>query len=96
MYSAVTRGIEVTVEPFYLEVQSEPEENRYVWGYRVTIVNNSSETVQLCSRYWQITDANGHVRKKCAVQAWSASSLFSIRAIHTSILPVSRSQPRQA
>ncbi|AHB00026.1 hypothetical protein V910_101639 [Brucella ceti TE10759-12] len=37
MYSAVTRGIEVTVEPFYLEVQSEPEENRYVWGYRVTI-----------------------------------------------------------
>ncbi|AKO27426.1 MULTISPECIES: Co2+/Mg2+ efflux protein ApaG [Brucella] len=63
MYSAVTRGIEVTVEPFYLEVQSEPEENRYVWVYRVTIVNNSSETVQLCSRYWQITDANGHVQE---------------------------------
>ncbi|SPU63242.1 protein apaG [Brucella melitensis] len=32
-------------------------------GYRVTIVNNSSETVQLCSRYWQITDANGHVQE---------------------------------
>ncbi|EFM58928.1 ApaG [Brucella sp. BO2] len=63
MYSAVTRGIEVTVEPFYLEVQSEPEENRYVWGYRVTIVNNSSETVQLCSRYWRITNANGHVQE---------------------------------
>ncbi|AHB00027.1 Protein apaG [Brucella ceti TE10759-12] len=26
-------------------------------------LNNSSETVQLCSRYWQITDANGHVQE---------------------------------
>ncbi len=63
MYRAVTRGIEVTVEPFYLEEQSEPEENHYVWGYRITIANNSSDTVQLRSRYWQITDANGHVEE---------------------------------
>ena len=60
MYRAVTRGIEVSVEPFYLEDQSEPDENRYVWGYRITIANNSTETVQLRSRYWQITDANGY------------------------------------
>jgi len=63
MYRAVTRGIEVSVEPFYLEEQSNPDENRYVWGYRITIANNSTETVQLRSRYWQITDANGHVEE---------------------------------
>ncbi|MFQ0813836.1 Co2+/Mg2+ efflux protein ApaG [Brucella anthropi] len=63
MYRAVTRGIEVSVEPFYLEEQSEPDENRYVWGYRITIANNSAETVQLRSRYWQITDANGRVEE---------------------------------
>ena len=63
MYRAVTRGIEVSVEPFYLEDQSDPDENRYVWGYRITIANNSTETVQLRSRYWQITDANGHVEE---------------------------------
>lgn len=63
MYRAVTRDIEVTAEPFYLEDQSEPEENRYVWGYRITIANNSSETVQLRSRYWQITDANGRIEE---------------------------------
>ncbi|GAB1580908.1 MULTISPECIES: Co2+/Mg2+ efflux protein ApaG [Phyllobacteriaceae] len=63
MYRAVTRQIEVVVEPFYLEDQSDPEENRYVWGYRVTIANNSQETVQLRSRYWQITDQNGHVEE---------------------------------
>ncbi|WP_266063880.1 Co2+/Mg2+ efflux protein ApaG [Brucella intermedia] len=63
MYRAVTREIEVSVEPFYLEDQSDPDENRYVWGYRITIANNSTETVQLRSRYWQITDANGHVEE---------------------------------
>jgi len=73
MYKAVTRGIEVTAEPFYLEDQSEPEDNRYVWGYRITIANNSSQTVQLRSRYWQITDGNGHIEEVQA-QALSANS----------------------
>ncbi|MCL7997751.1 Co2+/Mg2+ efflux protein ApaG [Brucella pseudogrignonensis] len=63
MYRAVTRDIEVTAEPFYLEDQSEPDENRYVWGYRITIANNSSQSVQLRSRYWQITDGNGRIEE---------------------------------
>jgi len=63
MYSAVTRDIEVSVEPFFLEDRSEPEDNRYFWAYRVTIVNRSEMTVQLLSRYWRITDATGHVEE---------------------------------
>ena len=61
MYRAVTRGIEVTVEPYYLEEQSDPDENRPVWGYRIVIANNSATGVQLRSRYWKITDENGVV-----------------------------------
>ncbi|AMS44211.1 MULTISPECIES: Co2+/Mg2+ efflux protein ApaG [Aminobacter] len=63
MYRAITRNIAVEVEPFYLVDQSEPAENRYVWGYRVTIENNSDEFVQLLSRYWHITDASGKVEE---------------------------------
>lgn len=63
MYRAVTRNIEVSVEPFYLEERSDPAENRYVWGYRVTIANQSDEFVQLLSRYWHITDALGRVEE---------------------------------
>ena len=37
MYRALTRDIEVVVEPFYLEEQSDPEDDRYVWGYRIVI-----------------------------------------------------------
>ena len=63
MYKAVTRDIEVNVEPFYLEDQSDPSQNRYVWAYRVTIANHSDEFVQLLSRCWRITDGTGRVEE---------------------------------
>ena len=61
MYRALTRDIEVTVEPFYLEDQSDPDDSRYVWGYRIVIANKSDRVVQLKSRYWHITDEHGRV-----------------------------------
>ena len=61
MYRALTRDIEVTVEPYYLEDQSDPEDGRYVWGYRILISNRSTRIVRLISRYWHITDENGQV-----------------------------------
>jgi ApaG protein len=63
MYKAITRNIEVEVEPFYMEDRSDPGQNRYVWGYRITIDNQSEDFVQLLSRYWQITDALGRVEE---------------------------------
>ena len=63
MYRAITRNIEVSVEPFFLPDQSDPSESRYVWGYRITIANGSDEYIQLLSRYWHITDANGRVEE---------------------------------
>ncbi|HTO33675.1 MAG TPA: Co2+/Mg2+ efflux protein ApaG [Pararhizobium sp.] len=61
MYRALTRDIEVTVEPYYLEEQSDPDDSRYVWGYRILISNLSAMTVRLMTRYWHITDENGQV-----------------------------------
>ncbi len=59
MYSRTTRDITITVEPFFLEDQSTPEESHYVWAYRVLIENNGSRVVQLKNRHWTITDAQG-------------------------------------
>ncbi len=58
-YAQATRGINVRVASFYLEDQSEPDEGRYVWAYRVTIENHGTRTVQLLRRTWRITDARG-------------------------------------
>ena len=65
MYESTTHHIRVRVEPQFLEEQSSPEEGYFFWAYSVEIANDGSEPVQLRSRHWQITDANGrteHVR----------------------------------
>ncbi|MBI1180297.1 MAG: Co2+/Mg2+ efflux protein ApaG [Alphaproteobacteria bacterium] len=63
MYNAVTRHISVTVTPYFIEEQSDPEDNHFVWAYQVNIENQGRETVQLKSRYWHITDANGQIHE---------------------------------
>ena len=63
MYKKRTRDINVPVKPFYLEDQSAPDENHFVWAYHVKIENNGIQTVQLRTRYWQITDADGRVQE---------------------------------
>jgi ApaG protein len=63
MYSQSTRSIRITVEPTYLDDQSAPEEQRFVWAYHIRIENQGPETVQLRSRYWRITDARGKVQE---------------------------------
>lgn len=62
-YTLLTRGVRVTVRSFYLADQSEPEENRFVWAYRVRIDNESDEPVQLLKRTWEITDATGYTQR---------------------------------
>jgi ApaG protein len=62
-YSATTRQIRVTVRPSYLDDQSAPNDNHFVWAYHVTIENLGQETVQLRSRHWRITDARGELHE---------------------------------
>ena len=59
MYSKTTEKISITVNPYFLEDQSEPDDQHYVWAYQVTIDNQSKERVQLINRYWKIIDSNG-------------------------------------
>ncbi len=61
-YTKTTRGVRVSVRSFYLEDQSEPEEGRFVWAYRVKIENCGRLTVQLLRRTWHITDGLGHTQ----------------------------------
>jgi len=63
MYEKVTRNICVSVKPFYLEEQSSPDEDRFVWAYRVNIENRGDDTVQLMQRHWRITDKHGRLQE---------------------------------
>jgi ApaG protein len=59
MYRAVTRRIEVTVEPNFLPERSSADKQQYFWSYTIVITNSGDETVQLRTRHWIITDGTG-------------------------------------
>ena len=63
MYQETTNAISVTVKPVYLEDQSSPEDDHFVWAYWVKIENQGADTVQLRNRYWRITDSQGQVQE---------------------------------
>jgi len=62
-YERETRGVRVAVKPAYLDDQSDPEDDRYVWSYTITIENKGQEPVQLMSRIWLITDGDGRTHE---------------------------------
>jgi ApaG protein len=60
---ALTRGIRVHVISEYAPDQSRPAAGHWLFLYTITISNEGSETVQLLTRHWIITDGNGHVEE---------------------------------
>ena len=59
MYRTATRNIEVSVTPRFLPERSSPDNGYFFWAYTIEITNRGAETVQLKTRHWRITDANG-------------------------------------
>ena len=61
MINKITHDIEVAVQSFYMNNESDPEKPLFLFAYRVRIENQGYETVQLLKRHWIITDGNGQV-----------------------------------
>jgi ApaG protein len=55
--------IRIDVVTDYVDEQSEPDSDRYVFAYTITIANNGNVAATLMSRHWVITDANGKVQE---------------------------------
>lgn len=60
---AVTNGVRVEVMARHAPENSRPEQGEWVFQYTVRITNLGSETVQLVSRHWIITDALEHTEE---------------------------------
>lgn len=63
MYSSTTHNVTVSVEPTYLDDESAPDKNMFVWAYTVRIENKGEEILQLRTRHWKITDERGRVQE---------------------------------
>ena len=61
--STVTAGIRVDVSARFIPERSNPTDHEWFFAYTITIANQSDRTVQLLSRHWVITDADGKVEE---------------------------------
>ena len=55
--------IDISVKTEYIEYQSVPSEDRFVFSYSVNIMNAGKIPAKLISRHWIITDANGKIEE---------------------------------
>lgn len=55
----IDEGVDVVAEPWYMEEESDPDQRRYVFGYKITIRNRGTRWAKLMSRRWLVIDANG-------------------------------------
>ncbi len=63
VFREITNGVEISVEPVFLEDQSNANAGQYAWAYRVLVANHGKQTITLRSRYWHITDGRGRVEE---------------------------------
>lgn len=61
--SNLNYDIKIEVVPAYIEEQSDPDVEHYVFSYTVTIVNNGKIPAKLLTRHWVITDAEGEIQE---------------------------------
>ena len=63
MSEAPKHAIAVTTRTQFLPDQSDPDAERYVFAYTITLRNTGTVAAQLISRHWIITDANNMVQE---------------------------------
>ncbi|MCZ6487765.1 MAG: Co2+/Mg2+ efflux protein ApaG [Gammaproteobacteria bacterium] len=63
MTDSQLNNITVEVETHYIEEQSFPDKNYFVFAYTITIRNMGQQSAQLLTRHWVITDSNHKVQE---------------------------------
>jgi ApaG protein len=63
MTSMISEGVQVSVETFYQEDYSNPQQSEYMFAYRITIENHNSFPIKLHRRHWHIFDSNATHRE---------------------------------
>lgn len=63
MVTLITEGVKISVESVYQTEYSNPENDHYMFAYRISIENLSNDSIQLLRRHWDVFDSNGASRE---------------------------------
>lgn len=82
LVTSVTNGVKVSAESVFQSSHSDTENGHYLFSYRITIENTSSETIRLMSRYWYIFDSEGQVHEVSGDGVIGRQPLLKPGAVH--------------
>ncbi len=60
MVEKITNGIKISVQTAYNGILQQQDKQLNAFSYEISIANESSDTVQLLERFWEISDALNH------------------------------------
>jgi len=63
MSDTTTKGVRIQIKSVFVPERSSEDDDYYFFAYRVRISNVGEEMVQLVSRHWVITDADGKIEE---------------------------------
>ena len=55
--------LKISIETEFVSQESDPDQERFVFSYTVTIENHGQQSAQLLNRHWVITDGSGEVQE---------------------------------
>ena len=61
MITQITKGIKISVETSFEGTFFKNYKMHFAFGYKITIENQSKDSVQLSSRHWQVFDALNNI-----------------------------------
>ena len=56
-------NIKINVETQYIETESRPKKDIYIFAYHITLKNMGSIAAKLMTRHWIITNSNGKIQE---------------------------------
>lgn len=63
MSNSITQGIRIAVRPFYLADESDPQAEKFLFAYQITISNEGDTSARLVDRHWIIKDAHNNIEE---------------------------------
>ena len=82
-FAATTEDFTVSVQPVYLDGESDFMRRRFVFGYMIRIENGGSDSVQLLRRQWLIRDSSGRVEEVEGAGVVGKQPVIEPSAVHT-------------
>ena len=90
-YERLVHGVQITVVPIFVDHESDPNENFFLWAYQVRVENKSQQPFRIVDRHWTVVDLQGNQKIITSTDTSETDTLLQPgdAVEHTNVIPLS-------